>query len=301
MMRCIRFATQLNFQIEDETFEALERMADRIKIVSGERIEVELNKIIMSPHPSKGFVDLQRSGLLNIILPELAALDIVEQKNGRAHKNNFYHTLEVLENVVAHDGSLWLRWAALLHDIGKTKSKRWEPSVGWTFHNHNFIGAKMVPEIFRRLKLPMGGEMKYVQKLVDLHMRPQVIADSEVTDSAVRRLLNDAGDDIDDLMTLCEADITSKNEGKKKMFLENFRMVREKLADLQVKDYKRLLQPVIDGNEIMEMFHLQPSREVGTLKQYLKDAVLDNKVENEREPLMKLLMEKAQSMGLKIS
>lgn len=301
MMRCIRFATQLNFQIEDETFEALERMADRIKIVSGERIEVELNKIIMSPHPSKGFVDLQRSGLLNIILPELAALDIVEQKNGRAHKNNFYHTLEVLENVVAHDGGLWLRWAALLHDIGKTKSKRWEPSVGWTFHNHNFIGAKMVPEIFRRLKLPMGGEMKYVQKLVDLHMRPQVIADSEVTDSAVRRLLNDAGDDIDDLMTLCEADITSKNEGKKKMFLENFRMVREKLADLQVKDYKRLLQPVIDGNEIMEMFHLQPSREVGTLKQYLKDAVLDNKVENEREPLMKLLMEKAQSMGLKIS
>ncbi len=301
MMRCIRFATQLNFQIEDETFEALERMADRIKIVSGERIEVELNKIIMSPHPSKGFVDLQRSGLLNIILPELAALDIVEQKNGRAHKNNFYHTLEVLENVVAHDGSLWLRWAALLHDIGKTKSKRWEPSIGWTFHNHNFIGAKMVPEIFRRLKLPMGGEMKYVQKLVDLHMRPQVIADSEVTDSAVRRLLNDAGDDIDDLMTLCEADITSKNEGKKKMFLENFRMVREKLADLQVKDYKRLLQPVIDGNEIMEMFHLQPSREVGTLKQYLKDAVLDNKVENEREPLMKLLMEKAQSMGLKVS
>lgn len=301
MMRCIRFATQLNFQIEDETFEALERMADRIKIVSGERIEVELNKIIMSPHPSKGFVDLQRSGLLNIILPELAALDIVEQKNGRAHKNNFYHTLEVLENVVAHDGSLWLRWAALLHDIGKTKSKRWEPSIGWTFHNHNFIGAKMVPEIFRRLKLPMGAEMKYVQKLVDLHMRPQVIADSEVTDSAVRRLLNDAGDDIDDLMTLCEADITSKNEGKKKMFLENFRMVREKLADLQVKDYKRLLQPVIDGNEIMEMFHLQPSREVGTLKQYLKDAVLDNKVENEREPLMKLLMEKAQSMGLKIS
>ena len=301
MMRCIRFATQLNFQIEDETFEALERMADRIKIVSGERIEVELNKIIMSPHPSKGFVDLQRSGLLNIILPELAALDIVEQKNGRAHKNNFYHTLEVLENVVAHDGGLWLRWGALLHDIGKTKSKRWEPSAGWTFHNHNFIGAKMVPEIFRRLKLPMGAEMKYVQKLVDLHMRPQVIADSEVTDSAVRRLLNDAGDDIDDLMTLCEADITSKNEGKKKMFLENFRMVREKLADLQVKDYKRLLQPVIDGNEIMEMFHLQPSREVGTLKQYLKDAVLDNKVENEREPLMKLLMEKAQSMGLKIS
>ena len=299
MMRCIRFATQLNFEIESETFEALERMADRIKIVSGERIEVELNKIMMAPHPSKGFVDLQRCGLLNIILPELAALDIVEQKNGRAHKNNFYHTLEVLENVCAKDnGNLWLRWASLLHDIGKTKTKRWDPAIGWTFHNHNYIGAKMVPEIFRRLKLPLGSEMKYVQKLVDLHMRPQVIADSEVTDSAVRRLLNDAGDDIDDLMTLCEADITSKNETRKKMFLENFRMVREKLADLQEKDYKRLLQPVIDGNEIMELFHLKPSREVGTLKQCLKDAVLDNKVENEREPLMQLLLAKAREMGL---
>ena len=300
MMRCVRFATQLNFQIEDETFAALERMADRIKIVSGERIEVELNKIMLSPVPSKGFVDLQRCGLLNIILPEVAALDIVEQKNGRAHKNNFYHTLEVLDNVAKKSDKLWLRWAALLHDVGKTKSKRWDPAIGWTFHNHNYIGAKMVNDIFRRLKLPLGAEMKYVQKLVDLHMRPQVIADSEVTDSAVRRLLNDAGDDIDDLMTLCEADITSKNETRKKMFLENFRMVREKLADLQEKDYKRLLQPVIDGNEIMSLFHLKPSREVGVLKQYLKDAVLDNKVENEREPLMRLLMEKAQQMGLKI-
>ena len=309
MMRCIRFATQLNFQIEDETFEALQHMADRIKIVSGERIEVELNKIMMAPHPSTGFEYLQRSGLLQIILPELSVLDIVEKKEGRAHKNNFYHTLEVLENVVkAQNGlasqpspfnsRLYLRWGALLHDIGKTRSKRWEPGTGWTFHNHNIIGAKMVPGIFRRLKLPMGVEMKYVQKLVDLHMRPQVIADSEVTDSAVRRLLNDAGDDIDDLMMLCEADITSKNEVKKKMFLENFRMVREKLADLKEKDYKRLLQPVIDGNEIMELFHLKPSREVGVLKQYLKDAVLDNRVENEREPLMHLLMEKARLMGL---
>ena len=298
MMRCVRFATQLNFQIEDETFEALERMADRIKIVSGERIEVELNKIMLSPVPSKGLVDLQRCGLLNILMPEVAALDIVEQKNGRAHKNNFYHTIEVLDNVARKSDSLWLRWAALLHDVGKTKTKRWDPAIGWTFHNHNYIGAKMVNDIFRRLKLPLGSELKYVQKLVDLHMRPQVIADSEVTDSAVRRLLNDAGDDIDDLMTLCEADITSKNEVRKKMFLENFRMVREKLADLQEKDYKRLLQPVIDGNEIMELFHLKPSREVGTLKQYLKDAVLDNKVENEREPLMQLLMDKARQMGL---
>ena len=295
MMRCIRFATQLNFQIEEETFVALERMADRIKIVSGERIKDELNKIIMAPHPSIGFEYLQRSGLLQIILPELSALDIVDQKNGRAHKNNFYHTLEVLENVVKHSDNLWLRWAALLHDIGKTKSKRWDPAVGWTFHNHNMIGAKMVPVIFRRLMLPLD---KYVEKLVDLHMRPIVIADEEVTDSAVRRLLNDAGDDIDDLMTLCEADITSKNEGRKKMFLENFRMVREKLTDLQEKDYKRLLQPVIDGNEIMELFHLKPSREVGVLKQYLKDAVLDNRVENEREPLMALLMDKAKQMKL---
>ena len=300
MMRCIRFATQLNFQIEEETFLALERMADRINIVSGERIEVELNKIMLSPHPSIGFEYLQRCGLLQIILPEVAALDIVEKRDGRAHKNNFYHTLEVIENISKspNSGILWLRWAALLHDIGKTKSKRWEPGVGWTFHNHNTIGAKMVPQLFRRLKLPMGNEMRYVQKLVELHMRPQVIADSEVTDSAVRRLLNDAGDDIDDLMLLCEADITSKNEVKKKMFLENFRMVREKLADLKEKDYKRLLQPVIDGNEIMELFHLQPSREVGVLKQTLKDAVLDNRVPNEREPLMQLLMEKAQQMGL---
>ena len=365
MMRCVRFATQLNFEIEPETYEALERMADRIKIVSGERIKDELNKIILAPHPSIGFEYLQRCGLLNIILPELSALDIVEQKNGRAHKNNFYHTLEVLENVVRSQGSgvrslesgvrslesrvrsqgsgvrsqesgvrsqesgvrsqentpaaesgedgnlqtpdsclltpnrnLWLRWAALLHDVGKTKSKRWDPAVGWTFHNHNIIGAKMVPVIFRRLMLPMDAKMKYVQKLVDMHMRPIAIADDEVTDSAVRRLMNDAGEDIDDLMTLCEADITSKNEVRKKLFLENFRMVREKLADLKEKDYVRLLQPVIDGNEIMEMFHLKPSREVGVLKQFLKDAVLDNRVENEREPLMQLLLEKAKQMGL---
>lgn len=298
MMRCVRFATQLKFFIEDETFEALTRNADRLKIISGERICDELNKIMKSAQPSRGFVDLQRSGLLNLILPELAALDIVETKNGRAHKNNFYHTLEVLDNVAKKSDNLWLRWAALLHDIGKTRSKRWDPALGWTFHNHNFLGAKMVPEIFRRLKEPMDMKMKYVQKLVDLHMRPIVIADEVVTDSAVRRLLNDAGDDIDDLMTLCEADITSKNQVRKRQFLENFRMVREKIADLKERDYKRLLQPVIDGNEIMEMFHLKPCREVGALKQCLKDAVLDNKVENERESLMQLLMKKAEEMGL---
>ena len=324
MMRCVRFATQLNFEIEEETREALARNADRLKIISGERIQEELNKIILAPHPSTGFFYLRESGLLQLILPELVALDQVETRNGRAHKNNFYHTLEVLENVVraqkakandmrlnglddkaaakegepTFDHTLWLRWAALLHDIGKPKSKRWEPAQGWTFHNHNYLGAKMVPGIFRRLKLPLDAKMKYVQKLVDLHMRPQVIADEEVTDSAVRRMVNDAGHDIDDLMMLCEADITSKNQVKKQRFLQNFQLVREKIVDLKERDFKRLLQPCIDGNEIMEMFHLQPCREVGVLKQTLKDAVLDMKVPNEREPLMQLLMEKAKQMGL---
>lgn len=298
MMRCVRFSAQLRFFIEDETFEALSRNAERIKIVSGERIADELNKIMKTAQPSRGLAELQRCGLLQLIIPELAALDIVETRNGRAHKNNFYHTLEVVDNVAKHSDNLWLRWAALFHDVGKTKSKRWEPALGWTFHNHNYIGAKMIPSIFRRMKLPMDAKMKYVEKLVDLHMRPIVIADEVVTDSAVRRLMNDAGDDIDDLMTLCEADITSKNEVRKKRFLENFRMVREKLTDLKERDYKRLLQPVINGNEIMEMFSLQPCREVGQLKQYLKDAVLDNRVPNEREPLMALLLEKAKEMGL---
>ena len=298
MMRCVRFSAQLKFYIDDETFEALSRNAERIKIVSGERIADELNKIMKTAQPSRGFVELQRCGLLQLIIPELAALDIVETRNGRAHKNNFYHTLEVVDNMARKSDNLWLRWAALFHDIGKPKSKRWEPACGWTFHNHNYLGAKMIPGIFRRMKLPMDAKMKYVEKLVDLHMRPIVIADEVVTDSAVRRLMNDAGDDIDDLMTLCEADITSKNEVRKKQFLENFRMVREKLTDLKERDYKRLLQPVIDGNEIMEIFNLKPCREVGTLKQYLKDAVLDNKVANEREPLMQLLMQKAEEMGL---
>ena len=298
MMRCIRFATQLGFFIDEETFDALTRNAERIKIISAERIMEELNKIIASPIPSRGIVDLYRSGLLAYILPELTALDVVETRNGRKHKNNFYHTLEVLDNLAATSDNLWLRWSALLHDIGKPKSKRWDPLQGWTFHNHNYIGAKMIPTLFRRLKLPMDAKMRYVEKMVDLHMRPIVIADEEVTDSAVRRLLNDAGDDINDLMQLCEADITSKNQERKQRFLENFAMVRERLRDLQERDYKRLLQPCIDGNEIMEMFQLKPSREVGILKQTLKDAVLDNRVPNEREPLMKLLMAKAQEMGI---
>ena len=312
MLRAIRFAAQLNFFIEEETFDAIKRNAERIKIVSGERIKDELNKIIMTRRPSKGFYELYRADLLDIILPELTALDKVETRNGRAHKNNFYHTLEVLDNIAQAqeegkdkdytasipDYKLYLRWAALLHDIGKTKCKAWNDAQGWTFHNHNFIGAKMVSKIFRRLMLPLDQKMKFVEKLVNLHMRPIAIADDVVTDSAVRRLVNDAGDDIDLLMMLCEADITSKNSAKKARFLENFRIVREKIDDLKARDYKRLLQPCIDGNEIMQLFHLTPSREVGILKQCLKDAVLDNKVENEREPLMQLLMQKAEEMGL---
>lgn len=298
MLRCIRFATRLNFIIEDETFDALTRNANRLDIISAERISEELNKILLTRTPSRGFVDLQRAGLLEIILPELAMMDMVETRNGKAHKNNFYHTLEVLDNVAKKSGNLWLRWSALLHDIGKPKSKRWDNLQGWTFHAHNIIGAKMVPAIFRRLKLPLDMKLKYVQKMVDMHMRPIAIADNEVTDSAVRRMVNDAGDDIDDLMLLCEADITSKNQVRKQHFLDNYRLVREKIEDLKQRDFKRLLQPVIDGNEIMRMFNLKPSREVGDLKACLKDAVLDNRVENEREPLMALLLQKAKEMGI---
>ena len=298
MLRCIRFATRLKFYIDEETFSALERNAERIKIISAERINEELNKILMTNTPSRGFVDLQRCGLLRLILPEVSNLDIVEERAGKAHKNNFYHTLEVLDNTAKVSDNLWLRWAALLHDIGKTKSKRWDNQQGWTFHSHDHIGARMVPGIFKRLKLPQDGQMKYVQLMVDMHMRPIIIADTQVTDSAVRRLVNDAGDYTDDLMLLCEADITSKNQARKQQFKNNYTLVREKIADLAQRDYKRMLQPCIDGNEIMQMFNLQPSREVGILKQYLKEAVLDNVVENEREPLMELLMKKAKEMNL---
>lgn len=298
MMRCVRFATQLNFQIEEETFEGLRRMAERIGIISGERIIDELNKIILSPVPSIGFVLLEQCGLLELIFPELAAMRGIETRNGRAHKDNFYHTLEVLDNISRNTSSLFLRWAALLHDIGKPRSKRWDASAGWTFHNHNLIGQRMVQGIFRRLKLPMDERMHYVEKLVGLHMRPIAIADDEVTDHAVRKLLFEAGEDIDDLMLLCEADVTSKNREKKARFLENFQLVREKIADLAARDDYRTWQNPISGEEIMATFGLPPSRPVGDLKQAVKDAIWDSKIPNTHEAAFRFMLEKAAEMGL---
>ncbi len=298
MLRCVRFATQLNFQIEDETFQSLEKNRERIKIISKERIIEELNKILLSPIPSKGFIELDRCGLLELIFPELSALQGVETVNGRGHKDVFYHTLEVLDNVARKSDNLWLRWAALLHDIGKPRTKRWDAAHGWMFHNHNLVGMKMIPGIFDRMKMPKNEKMKYVQKMVDLHMRPIAIVDDIVTDSAVRRLLFEAGDDIDDLMTLCEADITSKNELKKRRLLDNFSLVRKKLIDLEERDRIRNFQPPVDGIEIMNTFGLGPTAVVGKLKSSIKEAILEGIIPNEHDAALAFVKEEAKKIGI---
>lgn len=298
MMRAIRFATQLQFDIFPETFEAIKRNAYRIEIISKERIYDELTKIMKSSRPSTGIILLERSGLLALICPELAALKGSEVKDGRGHKDNFYHTMQVLDRVAERSDNVWLRWAALFHDVAKPVTKKYDAHLGWTFHNHNFVGKKMIPSIFKRMKFPMDDRMKYVQKLVELHMRPIALVEDIVTDSAVRRLLFEAGDDIDDLMTLCEADITSKNSEKVKRFLDNYVLVRKKLEEIEEKDRIRNFQPPVSGQDIMETFGIEPSSIVGQIKEAIKEAILDGKIENDRSQAWKMMIQLAAEHGL---
>ena len=294
----MRFATQLGFEIEDGTFAAIKRNAGRIKIITRERIADELMKIMRSPKPSRGFFLLDKSGLLPLICPELANLKGVETVNGRGHKDNFLHTMQVLDNVALESDNEWLRWAALFHDIGKPSTKHWDNKQGWTFHNHNFVGEKMVPRIFAKMRLPLNEHMKYVKKLVGLHMRPIALVEEEVTDSAVRRMLFEAGDDVDDLMILCRADITSKNQEKVKRFRENYELVKQKLIDIEEKDRVRNFQPPVDGEEIMETFGLAPSKPVGDIKDAIKDAILDGVIGNDYAQAYGFMMNKAQALGI---